>query len=301
MAKKIKTGKKKLIHKLRNKYRLVILNAETFEEKFSLKLSPMNVFVITGSASILLIFLTTYLIAFTPLREYIPGYPSSQMKNNLYKLVAKADSLEKTVNDKDVYINNIRSIIMGHDVAAIEEEPQPETPDVSHGNISFAKSKADSALRAEIESIDNFSVNFLPVENSGQKHYSRSTANVRDFFFFTPLKGLITNHFNPIIKHYGIDIVAKKNEAIKSTMDGTVIFSSWTLETGYVIAVQHQHNIISVYKHNSALLKGQGSYVKAGDPIAIIGESGELSSGPHLHFELWFNGSPVNPADYIVF
>jgi murein DD-endopeptidase MepM/ murein hydrolase activator NlpD len=120
-------------------------------------------------------------------------------------------------------------------------------------------------------------------------------------FFYTPLEGIITANYNPVDNHYGVDIVAERNEAIKSTMDGTVIFSGWTVETGYVIAVQHQKNIISIYKHNSVLLKRIGDWVRAGEPIAIVGESGELSSGPHLHFELWHNGMPVNPTDYVAF
>jgi murein DD-endopeptidase MepM/ murein hydrolase activator NlpD len=128
-----------------------------------------------------------------------------------------------------------------------------------------------------------------------------SSSSISNYFFFTPVQGIISNGYNPTGRHYGIDIVSKKNEAIKSILDGTVIFSAWTLQTGYVIAIQHQSDIISIYKHNSVLLKREGDFVKAGDPIAIIGETGELSTGPHLHFELWYNGKPVNPREYITF
>ena len=124
---------------------------------------------------------------------------------------------------------------------------------------------------------------------------------IRNFFFFTPLKGFVTNNFNALNSHYGIDIVAKKNEPIKATLDGTVIFCDWTIKTGYVIAIQHQNNIISVYKHNSALMKKEGNYVKAGEVIAIIGNTGELTSGPHLHFELWYDGKAVNPKEFMRF
>lgn len=300
MIKKKKNKKQKFFHKLKNKYRLVILNADTFEEKFSLKLSPINVFVIAGSASILLIFLTTYIIAFTPLREYIPGYTSTNMKTAMYKLLLKADSLENAVKAKNLYIENIKSIISG-EIINEEIDEQPVQTNLKHENVLIKKSKEDSLLRAEIENIDNYTVNFNNNEKTTQKNYYGSYASIKDFFFFSPLKGITTNLFDPANNHYGIDIVAGKNEAIKATLDGTVIFSGWTLETGYVIALQHGNNIISVYKHNSALLKRQGSYVKAGEPIAIIGETGELTTGPHLHFELWFNGNPVNPKDYIVF
>lgn len=300
MAKKKKNKKQKFFNKLKNKYKLVILNADTFEEKFSLKLSPINVFVIAGSASILLIFLTTYIIAFTPLREYIPGYTSTNMKTAMYKLLLKADSLENSINAKNLYIENIKSIISGQEIVD-KIENQPQSTNIKHENTALKNSKEDSMLRAEIENIDNYTVNFSNNDKVSQKNYYGSYASIKDFFFFSPLKGMTTNLFDPAGNHYGIDIVAGKNEAIKATLDGTVIFSGWTLATGYVIALQHANNIISVYKHNSALLKHQGNYVKAGEPIAIIGETGELSTGPHLHFELWFNGNPVNPKDYIVF
>jgi murein DD-endopeptidase MepM/ murein hydrolase activator NlpD len=133
---------------------------------------------------------------------------------------------------------------------------------------------------------------------SGNRSGSGSISN---FFFFTPIQGIISNGYNPANRHFGIDIVSKMNEAVKSVLDGTVILSAWTLQTGNIIAVQHQSNIISVYKHNSVLLKKEGDNVKAGDPIAIVGESGEMQTGPHLHFELWYNGNPVNPREYISF
>ncbi len=301
MQKKKKNTKQKLTHKLKNKYKLVILNADTFEEKISLKLSPMNVFVITGLAAILLIFLTTIVIAFTPLREYIPGYPSSDMKNTIYKLALKADSMDNAMKDKDLYIENIKSIISGkNEQSESDIEKNPGTPKVDYNKINYKKSKEDSLLRVEIENIDNYSINANNNLYSQPKHYN-GLALIKEFFFFTPLKGITTNLFDPVNNHYGIDIVAGKNEAIKATLDGTVIFAGWTLETGYVIALQHENNIISIYKHNSTLLKQQGNYVKAGDPIAIIGETGEMSTGPHLHFELWFDCNPVNPADYIAF
>ncbi|HRS54164.1 MAG TPA: M23 family metallopeptidase [Bacteroidales bacterium] len=291
MVKK-KKSKKKFIYKLRNKYKLVILNADTFEEKFSLKLSPMNVFVITGSISILLIFLTTYIIAFTPLREYIPGYASTDVKVNLYKLITKTDSLEEAIKAKDLYIQNIKNIILGQENEAITNTNENQLSNYSQENTILKSSKKNNALTTEVENLDN---------NLKTSPNYKGSISIKDFFFFSPVKGIIINFFNPANNHYGIDIVSKKNEAIKATLDGTVIFSGWTFETGNVIIIQHPNNIISVYKHNSALLKKQGAYVKAGEPIAIIGETGELSTGPHLHFELWFNGNPVNPKDYIVF
>ncbi len=291
-----KNKKKKWIQKLRNKYRMVIMNDETYEEKLSFRLSRLNVFVFTGAVAILLIIITIYIIAFTPLREYIPGYTDVTLQKNLYDLQLRADSLEQKCRVNDLYIHNINNIINGKEIV----ESLPEHPETvaNYDSIKLERSVEDSLLRVEMESQDQYNIAY----NSEQEElYKGKAASIANFNFFTPLKGIITNNFNPEEKHYGVDIVAKRNDAIKATLDGTVIFAGWTLETGYIIGIQHQGNLISMYKHNSSLLKQEGNFVKAGEPIAIIGESGELSTGPHLHFELWFNGKPVNPSDYITF
>ncbi len=287
---------KKWYRKLRNKYRLVIMNDETFEERLSFRLSRLNVFIVVGSIGIILIVGVAYIIAFTPLREYIPGYTDVTVQKRTYDNMLKADSIEKAFNYYDWYIHNIKNVIEGKfDDQVIEYDSEKTT---NYENISIKRSVEDSLLRVEIESQDKY--NLIYSDNETDEFQTTKTA-ISSFHFFTPLKGIIINPFNPKGKHYGVDIVAKKNEAIKATLDGTVIFSSWTLETGYVIGIQHQHNLISVYKHNSVLLKKQGAFVKASEVIAVIGETGELSTGPHLHFELWFNGNPVNPRDYITF
>lgn len=206
----------------------------------------------------------------------------------------RADSLEENLKNKDLYLYNLKNIMDGKEVVA----KLPEKPDSStnkYSNISFSKSKEDSMLRVEVEKQDKYSI--AASDNST----GSTISSISSFLFFTPLKGMITNNFNPEEDHFGIDIVAAKDEAIKATLDGSVIFSEWILKTGYTIAIQHEGNLISVYKHNSALLKKEGDDVKAGEVVAIIGETGELSSGPHLHFELWYNGTPVNPRDYMVF
>jgi len=284
------------LSRLKFKYRLVILNDETFEEKLSFRLSRLNLFVSVGSASILLFFVFSYIIAFTPLREYIPGYASVSAKRDVYQLQRQADSIESALKDKDLYIYNIKNIISGKEIVdKIPEKGTATTP--VYKDIQLKSSKADSMLRAEVENKDQYSLS----TPGGEELPAAPRTGISNFFFFTPLKGLVTNSFSPTSNHLGIDIVAKPNEPIKATLDGTVIFSDWTLETGYTIGIQHQQNLISIYKHNASLLKKPGTYVKAGEPIAIIGNSGELSSGPHLHFELWYNGSPVNPKDYMAF
>jgi len=280
--------------KLRNKYNLIIRNDETFEEKISIRLTKLNVFIIISSLIIILVVLVIYLVAFTSLREYIPGYTDVSLRKKLYELQARADSLEADFKRKDLFIYNIKKIIEGEEI--VDELPKVIESNIDYDTIKLYKSAEDSILRAEFENRD---VYYLQFDDNGELY--RNASSIRGFNFFAPIKGIITNKFNLVEKHYGVDIVAKKNEAIKATLDGTVIFSDWTPETGYVIGIQHKRNIISVYKHNSALLKEEGNFVKAGETVAIIGESGELTTGPHLHFELWYNGTPIDPEDYISF
>ncbi|MCX6271220.1 MAG: M23 family metallopeptidase [Bacteroidetes bacterium] len=291
---KIEKPRKKWIIKLKDKYRLVILNDETLEEKISLRLSRLNVFIVLGSLSIFLVFVTTYIIAFTPLREYIPGYASVTSQKAIYELQTKADSLENAMKEKDLFVENIKNVIAGR--AMVDELPAVKDTSINYRNVTFKNSRDDSMLRVEMERQDKFELSA-----NDQTDASPPRSNISNYLFFTPLKGLVTNNFDPANRHYGIDIVSKKNEAVKATLEGRVIFADWTLETGYTIGIQHQENLVSVYKHNSTMLIKIGSYVKAGEPIAIIGESGELSSGPHLHFELWYNGNPINPKDYMSF
>jgi murein DD-endopeptidase MepM/ murein hydrolase activator NlpD len=296
MAQERREKKKiKWTEKLRTKYRLVFMTDDTLEERFTFRLSRLNVFVALGTLTILLIFLTSILIAFTPLREYIPGYTNVGLQKKLYELQLKTDSIERNLSDKDRFIMNLREIIDGKDLT--EDVPVPRDSMKKYSDIRIRRSAEDSLLRAEVESQGKYSL--YKMEAGDAENVKRSS--IGSLLFFSPLKGVITSEFNPVTRHFGIDIVARENEAVKAVLDGTVIFSNWTLETGYVIAVQHPQNIVSVYKHNSAILKKTGEFVRAGDPIAIIGQTGELATGPHLHFELWNEGSPVNPKDYITF
>jgi|WetSurMetagenome_2_1015567.scaffolds.fasta_scaffold110866_1 murein DD-endopeptidase MepM/ murein hydrolase activator NlpD len=284
-----------LLNRLRDKYRLVILNEETFEEKLSFKLTRLNVFVVLGLLSMLLVFITSYIIAFTPLREYIPGYTDVAMQRHIYELQMRSDSIERTLNSNQLYLQNLR-LILGADSMSIQKNAVSDTSaKKSYTDIFDKRSPEDSLLRLDYENQSKYNLFYSEIPSD------KSSSTARSYTFFTPVKGVVTSKFNPLLKHFGIDIVANSNEAIKAVQDGTIIFSGWTVETGNVIAISHPGNIISVYKHNSVLLKKEGSVVSAGETIAIIGESGELSTGPHLHLELWMNGSPVNPTDYIVF
>ncbi len=283
--------KNRFFQRLKNKYRLVVMNEQTLEESASFSLRPVNVFVAAGILIILLITLTTFIIAFTPLREYIPGYADVAMQRKVYTLAIRADSMERALNARELYIQNINNVISGNFTPGSGEnrKTQGAKYDTIH---SLKKSFQDSMLRKQIESQDKYTL--------GVKDNS-SFSNMSGFLFFPPVKGTVTSRFEPVTKHYGIDIVSNANEVIKATLDGTVLIANFTSETGYVIAIQHSNNLFSFYKHNSSLLKKPGDYVKAGDVIAIIGNSGELSSGPHLHFELWYNGTALDPQKYISF
>jgi murein DD-endopeptidase MepM/ murein hydrolase activator NlpD len=205
---------------------------------------------------------------------------------NNYRL----DSLEKEMVRRDLYFENMRRIIAGEKPQNFDNQSDSS---VKASGRTYSKSKEDSALRRMVEPGDKFSLS--TIENK------RINTALSSTLFFPPVKGMVTNGFSNAKDHYGTDIVAAADEVVKATLPGTVTMAGWTLETGYVIQLQHENNIISVYKHNAELLKHIGDRVKAGEPIAIIGNSGELTTGPHLHFELWYNGTSLNPQDYITF
>tara|TARA_B100000965_G_C19561580_1_gene744732 strand:+ start:741 stop:1610 length:870 start_codon:yes stop_codon:yes gene_type:complete len=282
---------KKLLKKLKHKYRLVILNDATFEERFSYRLSPLNIFTLTLSLAVILMATVVVVIVFTPLREYIPGYTDVSLREDLTKMVLKSDSLEHELNQNKIYLANISAILKGEDPASNDSLLTDTISPSQIGNPAL-RSKEDSLLRDYVEREDSYSLKSSSNANQNSN---------RNIYFFTPLKGSLTNSYDPTTDHFGVDVVAPKDEAIKATLDGTVISADWTVETGYVIHLQHKNDLISVYKHNSVLLKKTGDLVKAGEPIAIIGNSGELTSGPHLHFELWKAGIPLDPTKYVNF
>lgn len=272
------------------------MQEDTYEAKLSFRLSRLNVFILTGALAIFLIVITTFIIAFTPLREYIPGYTDIGLKQRVYELQLFADSLEREFYRKDLYLKNIQSIVEGKDPDPFQYKDTVAEQD--YDMIRLTRSYEDSLLRAQYDNQAQYNIIY---DGDADEMFSESQVTKTFLNFFTPLSGIVTSEFDMTNKHYGIDVVSRENEAVKATLDGTVIFSDWNLETGYVIGIQHRYNFVSVYKHNSTLLKEIGSLVRAGETIAIVGESGELTTGPHLHFELWHNGAPVNPRDYVSF
>ncbi len=288
MAKKVKKRgeiKRKLLHK----YRLVILNENTFEEKISFKLSRLNVFV-SGSLFIIgLIGLTTLLIAFTPLREYIPGYSSTKLKRQATELTYKTDSLVRTLNYTNRYLENVRMVLRGEvENNEMNRDSLFEQFKLDPSSLDLSPIRQDSMLRAEVALEDKYNL------------FERSTDG-SSLVFFPPLNGIISQEYDAQIKHYAVDIVAPKDSPIKAIADGTVIFAEWTADTGHVIIIEHKEGLLSVYKHNGSLSKAQGDMVNSGEVIASVGNTGEFTTGPHLHFELWNNGVPINPTDYIDF
>lgn len=287
---------KKWYRKLRVRYRLVLFNETTFEERLSFPLSRLNVISLILSLMVIFFVMTYFIIAYTPLREYIPGYPDIHQKKELYRLGRMADSLLIDIQKKNLYIENIKRVIENRDI--VEKMPTPDVTIKRYDTIEDRKSTEDSLLRVNFEKQTRFNLNF---NQTRQAAFDQGKMMIQNQNFYKPLNGILTAQFNPLKKHFGVDIVSSHNEAVKSVLDGTVLLSDWTLETGYILVIQHAGNLISVYKHNATLLKQEGDLVKAGEPVAIAGNSGEITTGPHLHFELWYNGNPVDPAVYINF
>jgi len=290
MRKNLEKKRWKLLRKLTNKYRMVLLNEDTYEEVGTMRLTRLNVFTIVGVLLILFVVIVYSLIAFTDIRELIPGYPDAAMRQHIRANAMKLDSLEYEQAIRDQYFDNLNRIIAGE---APENYMNDTSGVVNQHEIAFIRSSNDSLLRQQVEAEEQFRLSVLE-----EDHVDR---NLYEMHFFTPVNGIITRTFDPMEGHYGIDLVAAPNEVVKAALDGTVTMSTWTLETGYVIQIQHDYELISVYKHNAALFKSAGQKVMAGDAIAIVGNSGELTTRPHLHFELWHDRAPLNAVDYIVF
>ena len=291
-----KKRKKKL--KWKGKYVFMVSNEETMEPIVDFKINLMKLSLITLGLILVLMAITYLAIAYTPLREYIPGYTDqTSMEREVYALNRRADSIERELARKDVYFNNLKMVIEGYPF----ENDSLDQRDIYAPLMGFnldtmdtRPSPIDSAFRAEFEeeNLYNLSEDASLVKTPPYN----GAAN-----FFTPITGSIAKVYDPSEGHYGVDIESTENQVIKAVLDGTVVFASWTLDFGYILGIQHEGNYFSCYKHNATLLKKEGDFVKAGEAIAILGASGELSEGPMLHFELWRNGISLNPTDYINF
>jgi murein DD-endopeptidase MepM/ murein hydrolase activator NlpD len=284
---------------LNNRFRFVIMNDETFEEVGSYKLTLMNVYVAISTLLVFFTVLVFMLIAYTPIKSYLPGFQATSNDRELLELTREVNRMDREMRAQQTYIKNLQRM-MGGTPETVRDVPQviPATKDSSSPAKKISQSEVDEQLRQEVELAK---IGKLAQQVRGNVKLVSAEKPIEQLFFVSPLKGEISAHFDRKKDHYGIDILAPKNTPIKATMDGYVVVSDWTLETGNTIGIQHDNGILSFYKHNSTLLKKAGSYVRAGEAIAIIGNTGTLTSGPHLHFELWQKGKPLNPADYVNF
>lgn len=287
MAKQ-KTNKKNLRQKLVHKYRFLVLNEETFEERFSFKLNRLSVYVFGIVFALLMIAGTTILIAFTPLKEYIPGYSSTQLNKQAAQLSYLTDSLEQRLATNSFYLNSIKNVLTGNlKPSALNKDSIIEAVAREIDENLLNASREDSLLRERVQQEDKYN----PLtDNSDQ-----------NLVLFPPVSGMISAAYDPEERHYAVYIVTIKNTPIKATADGTVILAEWTADTGYVVVLRHKNNLLSVYKHSATISVKQGDLVKSGEVIATSGNTGELTTGPHLHFELWSDGYPINPANFIDF
>jgi murein DD-endopeptidase MepM/ murein hydrolase activator NlpD len=284
------------LKKLNRRYDFMMRHDDSKKEILGFKLNLLNLVLVIIGIALLLIIVTTFIIAFTPLREYIPGYTDNNLNREVYMLNLRADSLKREMHKKDIYFENLKKIVEGYDFAADSAlaslniyEPLPKGVT---DTITLKKSEQDSILRAEYEAQSQYNLfgdDYLPP--------AKPSSLVKNFF--VPINGTIINGFNPDNGHFGVDIVSDGDQIINATLDGTVVFSSWSINNGYCIGIQHADSYFSVYKHNATLLKKEGEYVKAGEAIAILGQSGDAEKSEHLHFELWRSGVAINPAEYM--
>jgi murein DD-endopeptidase MepM/ murein hydrolase activator NlpD len=276
----------------RDKYRFSVINDHTFEEVWRIKLTQYNAFLLITFLVVFIIGATTSLIAFTNLREFIPGYPDVIMRRNILLSAIRLDSLDRELALRDKYFANLSAIISGN--KPVELYARPDTTK-NYKAIKFGTSAEDSMLRVRVENEEKYNLTLGPLNQE-------SATSLAGLHFFSPVKGIISGKYDVRTKHFGTDIVTKQKAYVSAVLAGTVIFTAWTMETGFVIEIQHSNNIVSVYKHNANLLKEMGDLVRAGDFISVVGNSGELyTSGPHLHFEIWYKGISLDPEKHILF
>lgn len=279
----------KLWERLKYKYKLSVINETSYEEIFNFRLSQLHVLMALSVLAVVLVTLTILLIAFTDLREFIPGYPDGNMRQMIAENAIRVDSLEDEQAKRDRFFSALQVVLNGGDSTTMHRT-QNDTSRHGYDTIQFHLSEQESAFRAEVEERERFNL-ALGIKEQNHDYYH----------FFPPVEGIVTRSFDEKSRHYGTDVVAKANAKVAAVLDGVIIFTDWTVKTGNVIQIQHANDLVSVYKHNSTLLKQQGDYVRAGEVIAVVGNTGEETSGPHLHFELWRAGNPLNPENFMKF
>ena len=285
--------KKTLSDRITTKYLLVIRNEENLAEKSTFGFTYAKVLILTATLFLIVFGLSLVLSKTLLAKWFDPKHAQVVANKQLYELALKVDSLAVEVDNKDKFIQNFQRILSGDTSSGFEDPSKTlgvqDRPVKEIGSMN--STAEDSVFRKEFEKSD---LSLATLANGKE-------GGLQETFFFSPITGFVSDHYDLQKNHYGVDIVAKTNEPVKCIADGTVVFSSWTQDSGHVIAVQHQGNLISVYKHNAERLKKVGTFVNAGEIIAIVGNSGEMTDGPHLHLELWYNGNSLNPEEFVTF
>ena len=283
----MKNKRKKFWRNFKFKYKLTITNENTLEEVVGIHVSKLNGLSVLLFAVTVIFLIAATIIAFTPLRNYLPGYMNSEVRELVVDNALRVDSLQQLLNRQNMYIMNIQDIFSGKVKA--DTVASIDSLTIVRSEELMERTEAEEQFRKQYEESERY--NLTTMDN---------TPATLGLVFYRPTRGMISSAFDANGKHYGIDIAANPNESVLATLDGTVILSTYTAETGYVIQVQHAQNIVSVYKHCGSLLKKVGDTVKAGEAIALVGNTGEKTTGPHLHFELWSKGRALDPSKYIV-
>lgn len=284
-----KLNKKSFWHRIRFKYKLSFFNEGTLEEVWSFRLSQLSAFATLALFAFLLIAFTAFIIIKTPIRNYLPGYLDVEIRKEIVQNALRADSLERMLQIHSLYLNNVSGILSG-------TMPIDSIREID----SLARTKPDYNIPRSKEE-EQFVKDYAEAEKYNLTVLDPHQVPAEGVFFYKPVNGVVSSHYEPELRHYGVDVTAAPKESVLATLDGTVIFAGFDPNFGNVIQIQHKNGFLSIYKHNELLLKEIGDRVVAGEAVALIGNTGKLSTGPHLHFELWYKGNPVNPEDYIAF
>lgn len=288
----------KLSKALNARYKVIVLHEDTFEEKAAFTGKLWYWMTGTVSAAVVLVMLTVVFIRSTSLREYVIGNSLSRYdRSQLIEAYARIDSMEQVAQAHEVYLNNLRQVITGQAGETLEEAARQRATE--ENTASEPASVSDTGLSEDELALRELVESGAPYDLSENQGSTRT--GISSYTFYSPIEGIISSHFSAREAHYAVDIAVKQNEPVRATLSGHVVFASYTPETGYVVILQHGNNLLSLYKHCASIIKKVGSFVRGGEVVAFAGDTGELSTGPHLHFELWYNGSPVNPTDYVAF
>lgn len=272
------------------KYRVVIMNEDTLEEKGALRLNRLNVFVFGTLFAVCMIVLTSVIIIYTPLKQYILGFSEVELKQQVVELTFKTDSLENKIAYGEKYFESIQKILRG-DMLVDDFHKDSLMIDESRSvaDIDLEPTEDELKLRQEVADEEKYST------------FTIATSSQQNLIFFPPVAGKVSKPFSLNDRHFGVDILAEMGTPVKAVGDGTIIFAEWSAESGFVVLLKHNNNFISVYKHNNSLTKRQGDFVKAGEVIATLGNTGQMVTQPMLHFELWNKGYAVDPVHYLNF